>query len=76
MPVIESLLRIPDAAKLTGISPRKFWQLLATGHAPPLVRIGRAARVRASDLDLWLRLGCPNRETLEAEKARRAEVGR
>ena len=69
MPVIESLLRVPEAAKLTGVSPRTFWSLLASGRAPDVVRIGRAVRLRASDVDLWIRLGCPSREALEAEKA-------
>lgn len=75
MPVIESLLRIPECAKLAGISSRKFWQLLACGQAPPVVRIGRAVRVRASDLNLWLTLGCCSRERLEQEKTR-AGAGR
>lgn len=73
MPVIESLLRIPEAAKLAGVSPRTFWKLIAVGGAPETVRIGRAVRLRASDIDLWIRLGCPSRERLEQEKeARRA----
>lgn len=66
MPTIESLLRIPEAAKLAGISARKFWQLIACGQAPPIVRIGRCARVRASDFDQWVKLGCPRLEVLEA----------
>ncbi len=69
MPVIESLLRIPEASKISGISVRKYYQLLASGRAPEVVRIGRAVRVRASDLDLWIKLGCPNREAFEAAKS-------
>ncbi len=76
MPLIESLLRIPEAAKLTGVSPRKFWQLISCGNAPPVVRIGRAVRVRASDLDLWITLGCPSLDQLEAERLRRGGVPR
>lgn len=70
MPVIESLLRVPDVAKLVGIAPRTMWKLIETGHAPEVVRIGRAVRMRASDVDLWIKLGCPNREQVEAAKAR------
>lgn len=69
MPVIESLLRVPEVAKLAGIAPRTMWKLIATGRSPEVVRIGRAVRMRASDVDLWIKLGCPNREQVEAAKA-------
>ena len=69
MPVIESLLRVPDVAKLAGIAPRTMWKLIATARAPEVIRIGRAVRMRASDVDLWIKLGCPSRDRLEAEKA-------
>jgi len=74
MPVIESLLKIPEVAKLAGVSPRTVWKLISSGRAPELVCIGRARRMRASDVDLWIRLGCPSRECLEAEKIARQEV--
>lgn len=70
MPTIESLLRVPEAAKLAGVSARKFWQLIATQQSPPVVRIGRCCRIRASHFDLWLKLGCPSKDRLEAEIAR------
>lgn len=72
MPTIESLLRIPEAAKLAGVSARKFWQLISTGQSPPVVRIGRCARIRASDFDRWVKSGCPRWERVEAELARGA----
>ena len=68
MPVIESLLRVPDAANLAGVSTRTFWKLIAEGRTPEPVRIGRSVRLRASDVDLWLRLGCPNRARFESER--------
>jgi excisionase family DNA binding protein len=68
MPVIESLLRVTEASKLTGVSTRTFWKLIASGRAPEVVRIGRAVRIRASDLDQWIKLGCPSRDVLEAAK--------
>ena len=74
MPTIESLLKIPESAKLTGVSPRTFWKLIASGRAPEVVRIGRSVRIRASDLNLWLKLGCPDRKRLEAEKRARQEA--
>lgn len=69
MPVIESLVTVAQAAQLTKVSQRTFWKLLAVGRAPEVIRIGRSVRLRASDVDLWLRLGCPDRERLEAHKA-------
>ena len=66
MPVIESLLRIPEASKLTGVSSRTFWKLISSGRAPEVVRIGRAVRIRTSDLNRWIKLGCPSRKDFEA----------
>lgn len=71
MPVIESLLTISDAAKLSKVSLRTLQKLIATGRAPEVIRIGRVVRLRASDVDLWLKLGCPDRRRLMAEKGRR-----
>jgi len=65
MPVIESLLRVPEAAQLAGVSQRTFWKLISTGRTPETVRIGRSVRLRASDIDAWIRLGCPSREQFE-----------
>ena len=73
MAVIESLLKVPEAAKLTGVSARTFWKLIASGRTPEIVRINRSVRLRASDLDLWIRLGCPSREQLEAVKGKQRE---
>ena len=70
MPVIESLLSIPETAKLARISPRTLQNLIAANRAPEVVRIGRAVRLRASDVSLWIKLGCPDRQRLEDEKAR------
>lgn len=69
MPTIENLVSVPEAAKLTRLSTRMFWKLIHEARAPAVIRIGRAVRIRASDLDLWLRLGCPTRVQLEAAKA-------
>ncbi len=74
MPVIDSLLRIGEFAKLAGVSQRTAWKLIKSDRAPGVVRIGRAVRVRASDVDLWIKLGCPNRERFEALKAERDAV--
>ena len=69
MPVVESLLTVPQVAKLVGLAPRTIWKLISAARAPEVVRLGRSVRLRASDVDLWIRLGCPSREVFEAEKA-------
>ena len=62
MPPIERLLKVEDVAKLTGLSPRTIFRMIGDGRMPDPVRINqRAVRFRASEIDQWLRLGCPNR---------------
>jgi len=68
MPPLEALLKIQQAAKLTGVSARTFWRLIAEAKTPDVVRIGRLVRLRASDMDRWLRMGCPDRAVFEAAK--------
>lgn len=72
MPVMESLFKIPEGAKLANISPRMLQKLIASERAPEVVRIGRAVRMRASDLHLWIQLGCPPRHEFNRAKAERA----
>ncbi len=71
MHVLDRLLTVPESAKLAGVSARTFWALISSGRTPAVVRIGRSVRLRASDMDLWIRLGCPSREVVDAEKASR-----
>lgn len=68
MPTLERLLTVPEAARLAGISPRTFWKLISTAQTPEVVRIGRCVRLRASDIDRWLGMGCPNRDRFDAAK--------
>lgn len=70
MPTIESLLTVPQTAKLAAVSTRTIWAFLAAGRMPEPIRLGRAVRFRASDIDLWLRLGCPDRASYEAERGK------
>ena len=67
--MIDSLLTVPEAARIAKVSTRTFFKLIATGRAPEVIKIGRASRIRASDADLWIRLGCCTRDELEAAKA-------
>lgn len=73
MPIIDRLITIPEAAKLAGISERSFWDMVKSDRTPQVVRLGRSVRMRASDFDIWIQLGCPSREQFETEKNARTQ---
>ena len=52
------LLTEEQAAELLSISPRKVWELAASG-AIPSVKIGALKRYRRADLQAWVDRGCP-----------------
>lgn len=68
MPTLERLLTVPQSARLTALTPGKFEQLIREKRTPEIVSVAGEVRIRASDLDRWLALGCPDRETFEAAK--------
>lgn len=47
------LLKRSEAAQALGISPRKLWELTASGDIR-CVRIGRSVRYDADDLRAWV----------------------
>ena len=47
------LLRAEEVARLTSLGRSTIFNLLASGELPA-VRIGRAVRVRRSDLESWI----------------------
>ena len=57
-PLTPLLLTEVQAAALLNISQRKVWELAACG-AIPSIKIGAAKRFRRSDLEDWVRRGCP-----------------
>lgn len=48
------------AAKTLGLSTRSIYKLLASGHIPPPVRIGRSVRWDMRTMKGWIEAGCPN----------------
>ncbi len=48
-----ALLTIKLAASFLSLSPRKVWELTATGELPT-VRAGRAVRIDRRDLEAWI----------------------
>ena len=64
MPTIESLISIEQVAKLTGMSVRWVFDAISKELIGPRpVRLGGRQRFRASDIDKWLKAGCPDRQT-------------
>ena len=51
---MEKLLRVPIVAERLSLSRAKTYELLASGQLPS-VTVGRARRVRESDLDAMVR---------------------
>jgi excisionase family DNA binding protein len=68
--VAERLLNVREVAARFGVSGRQVWKLVASGRLCAPVRLGRSVRWRESDIDEFIRLGCPSVETFEAAKAR------
>lgn len=48
------LLTIPEAAKRLNLSPAKLYELIARRKGPPVIHIGRAARIAIDDLHTWI----------------------
>ncbi len=49
----EPLLNVPEAAVRCRLSERQMWRHIAAGHLP-VVRLGRAVRIRPIDLDRFI----------------------
>ena len=66
MPTIESLISIEQVAKLTGMSTRWVFDAIAKELIGPRpVRLGGRQRFMASEINKWLKAGCPDRRTWE-----------
>ncbi len=73
MPVVDSLLSVRQLSRVTGLSARTIRRMIVEQRTPEPVRIGRSVRFRASEVDLWLKLGCPDQSTFKAANAEGVE---
>ena len=48
------VLTVPEVCSAAKISRSTLWRLWAANCGPRRIQIGRAVRVRAIDLELWL----------------------
>ncbi len=79
MPVVEATLTKPDVGRLAKVHTRTIDRLLRQKLIPQPIYIGagrgrKLVRFLASDIDLWLRLGAPDRAAFEAAKREREGV--
>jgi excisionase family DNA binding protein len=51
---VPRLLRVREAAELTGIERWRLYSLLAEGNGPPHMRVGRTIRISAVALIAWI----------------------
>ncbi len=64
----QECLKGREVGDLLKCTERHVNNLDVSGQMPQSIRIGRCKRWRASDIDLWIELGCPNRDRFEAAK--------
>lgn len=62
------LLTAKEAGQICRLSKRSWFRFSAYGKIPAPVKIGGSIRWRRSDIDLWLKMGCPDRKTFEARQ--------
>lgn len=67
-PLSSATLSVRDLAVYVKRSVPSLHRDNAAGRLPRPVKIGRSLRFLRSDIDLWLSLGCPEREEFEARK--------
>ena len=65
----EKLLKSGALAQILNLSKRTVHRLNCTGKIPCPVKINGSIRWRQSDIDLWIELGCPDREAFNIRKA-------
>ena len=63
------LLKVEMVAQILNLSKRTIHRLNCTGKIPCPVKISGSIRWRKSDIDIWIELGCPDRETFNLRKA-------
>lgn len=60
------LLTAKTLAKILSTSVRSIWRYRSSGRLPKTVKIAGAIRWRQQDIDQWISMGCPDRQTFEA----------
>ena len=53
------------SARLSAVSPASWDRLTSAGKNPRPIKLGGRVVWRRSDLEAWIKLGCPDRQTFE-----------
>ncbi len=61
----DRLLDVRAVANRLSVSARAVWKWAASGRLPSPLRVSRSVRWRESDIDRWIRAGCPARAEFE-----------
>lgn len=56
------LLPVGEVAAMLSLSERTIWRMRTDGEMPAPITVGKSIRWRKSDIDRWLRAGCPHRK--------------
>ena len=64
----KTLLSAKEFAKMISLSFRQVHRLNSCGKIPKPVKIGGALRWKREDIELWIAMQCPDRQTFEAQK--------
>lgn len=65
--IVPLLLTRRQTAELIGSSLATVDRMSASGKLPRPLQVGGAVKYRRDDLIRWVKLGCPDRKTFEAE---------
>ena len=54
-----------EAARLSAVSPASWDRLTSAGKNPRPIKLGGRVVWRRNDLEVWTKLGCPDRQTFD-----------
>lgn len=69
--LMQKLLNVEAVAETLSLSKRTIFRLDSSGKIPAPVRINGSVRWRESDIERWISLGCPDRQTFEIRRGQK-----
>ena len=67
------LLTAKELGALLNLSKRQIFRLNSSGKIPAPIRIGGSVRWANSTIEIWINMGCPDRQAFEAMQQIRGE---
>lgn len=56
----KTMVDVSEISEMLSVSPRTVWRMRDSGRMPGSIAIGRLIRWRLSDIEEWIREGCPD----------------